>query len=61
MEISFIQSLEISSGNLLIFVERPISLGLLLSSIIILMISILFTKRTKRRMIQETGESQDMS
>ncbi|WP_396122122.1 tripartite tricarboxylate transporter permease [Caldibacillus thermoamylovorans] len=61
MEISFIQSLEISSGNLLIFVERPISLGLLISSIVILMISILFTKRTKRRMIQETGESQDMS
>lgn len=61
MEISFIQSLEMSSNNLLIFVNRPISLTLFICSIIILIISILFTKRTKRRIIQETGETQDLS
>ncbi|MCU9614776.1 tripartite tricarboxylate transporter permease [Caldibacillus lycopersici] len=61
METSFIQSLEISAGNLLIFVERPISLTLLIISAAVLVVSLILMKRTKKRIIQETGENQDLS
>jgi len=55
MESSFIQSLEISSGNLLIFFQRPISLTLLLLAGVLMIISIFLMKRTKKRIMQETG------
>jgi putative tricarboxylic transport membrane protein len=55
MESSFIQSLEISSGNLLIFFQRPISLTLLLLAGLLMIISIFLMKRTKKRILQETG------
>lgn len=56
MESSFIQSLEISSGNWLIFLQRPISLTLLLLAAVLVIVSIFLTKRTKKRIKQETGE-----
>ncbi|WP_141434217.1 tripartite tricarboxylate transporter permease [Bacillus sp. 03113] len=61
IESSFIQSLEMSSGNLLIFVQRPISLSILLVSGILLIISILLMKRTKKRVLQEAGEELEFS
>ncbi|MDM5329295.1 tripartite tricarboxylate transporter permease [Neobacillus sp. CF12] len=61
MESSFIQSLEISSGNVLIFFQRPISLTLLLLAGFLMIISIMLMKRTKKRIIQETGEQMEFS
>jgi putative tricarboxylic transport membrane protein len=61
MESSFIQSMEISSGNLLIFVQRPISFTLLLFAVFITIVSILLMKRTKKRILQETGDHMEFS
>ncbi len=59
MESSFIQSLEISSGNLLIFFQRPISLTLLILAGLLLIVSIILMRRTKKRILQETGEQME--
>ncbi|WP_144566886.1 tripartite tricarboxylate transporter permease [Neobacillus bataviensis] len=59
IESSFIQSLEISSGNLLIFFQRPISLTLLILAGIFLIFSIFLMRRTKKRILQETGENME--
>jgi putative tricarboxylic transport membrane protein len=56
IELYFIQSLEMSSGNPFIFLQRPISLTIFILAVMILIFSILLMKRTKKRMIQETGE-----
>lgn len=61
IESSFIQSMEMSSGNLLIFVQRPISLTILIIAVIFLILSVLLMKRTKRRILQETGEEMEFS
>lgn len=61
IEMSFIQSMEMSSGNLFIFVQRPISLTILIFAVIFLIISIFLMKRTKKRIFQETGESMEFS
>ncbi|WP_160725974.1 tripartite tricarboxylate transporter permease [Bacillus sp. USDA818B3_A] len=59
MESSFIQSLEISSGNLMIFFQRPISLTLLITAVVLLIVSIFLMRRTKQRILQETGEQME--
>lgn len=61
IESSFIQSMEMSSGNLLIFVQRPISLTILILAGIFLTLSVFLMKRTKKRLFQETGEEQEFS
>lgn len=61
IESSFIQSMEMSSGNLLIFVQRPISLTILILAGIFLILSVFLMKRTKKRLFQETGEEQEFS
>ncbi|MTT32329.1 tripartite tricarboxylate transporter permease [Terrilactibacillus sp. BCM23-1] len=61
IETYFLQSLEMSSGKLSIFVQRPISLTILLLAVIILIVSIILMKRTKRRILQETGEQMEIS
>lgn len=61
MESSFIQSLEMSSGNVMIFVQRPISLILLVLAVILLAVSLFLMKRTKKRIVQETGEHMEFS
>ncbi|WP_071394005.1 tripartite tricarboxylate transporter permease [Bacillus tuaregi] len=55
----FIQSLEMSSGSLFIFVQRPISLTILVLAVIAFIISIILMKRTKKRILQETGEQME--
>jgi putative tricarboxylic transport membrane protein len=57
----FTESMEMSSGNLLFFLERPISLTILIFAGIILVISVFLMKRTKRRIMQETGEQMEIS
>ncbi|WP_432806683.1 tripartite tricarboxylate transporter permease [Mesobacillus maritimus] len=61
IESSFIQSMEMSSGNLLIFIERPISLTILAIAVVFFILSIFLMKRTKKRIFQETGEEQEFS
>ncbi|MFS0635378.1 tripartite tricarboxylate transporter permease [Mesobacillus foraminis] len=61
MESSFIQSLEISSGNVMIFLERPISLTLLVLAVVLLSISLFLMKRTRKRIVQETGDHMEFS
>jgi putative tricarboxylic transport membrane protein len=61
IESSFIQSMEMSSGNLFIFVQRPISLTILLLAVILLALSIFLMKRTKKRLLQETNEKMEFS
>lgn len=61
IESSFIQSMEMSSGNLLIFIQRPISLTILIIAGIFLILSVFLMKRTKKRILQETGEEMEFS
>jgi putative tricarboxylic transport membrane protein len=61
IESSFIQSMEMSSGNLFIFVQRPISLTILVLAVIFLVLSIFLMKRTKKRLLQETSEKMEIS
>ncbi len=61
IESSFIQSMEMSSGNLLIFIQRPISLTILIIAILFLILSVFLMKRTKKRILQETGEEMEFS
>jgi putative tricarboxylic transport membrane protein len=61
IESSFIQSMEMSSGNLFIFVQRPLSLTILLLAVILLALSIFLMKRTKKRLLQETNEKMEFS
>jgi putative tricarboxylic transport membrane protein len=61
IESSFIQSMEISSGSLTIFVQRPISLTILIFAAVFLVFSIFLMKRTKNRILQETGEQAEFS
>ncbi|KKI90483.1 transporter [Bacillus sp. SA1-12] len=61
IESSFLQSMEMSSGNLLIFIQRPISLTILLVAVVFLIFSIFLMKRTKNRIMQETGEQMEFS
>ncbi|WP_338452957.1 tripartite tricarboxylate transporter permease [Niallia oryzisoli] len=61
IERNFIQSLEMSAGNPLIFIQRPISLIILVSAVMILILSIFLMKRTKKRVLQETGEQMEFS
>lgn len=49
VERSFIQSMEMSSGNLLIFVERPIALTIIIIAMLLLVLSIFLAKRTVHR------------
>lgn len=53
IERSFIQSMEMSSNNVLIFIERPISLTILILAAVLLIVSVYLMRRTKKR-IQET-------
>lgn len=59
MELSFIQSMEMSTGNLMIFFQRPISLTLFITSIMILIVSFLIIRRTKKRVRKEMAETPD--
>jgi putative tricarboxylic transport membrane protein len=61
IESSFIQSMEMSSGSLAIFIQRPISLSILIFAVIFLGLSIFLMKRTKNRILQETGEQAEFS
>ncbi|GAA4724571.1 tripartite tricarboxylate transporter permease [Brevibacillus fulvus] len=54
MEESFLQSMSMSAGDPRIFVERPISLAILLASAILLVISIKLVRRTNKRVKDET-------
>ncbi len=56
IESSFIQSMEMSGGQLSIFIERPISLAILIMAAVILVFSIYLMRRTKNRLLEETGE-----
>lgn len=59
IERNFIESLQMSSGNLSIFIQRPISLTILLFAVIFLVISMFLMNRTKKRLLQETGEQME--
>jgi len=61
IERNFIQSLEMAAGNPLIFVQRPISLIILVTAVMILILSIILVKRTKKRVLQETGDQMEFS
>lgn len=55
LERALIESLAMSGGNVLIFFQRGISLGLLITAAVLLLISLKLVKRTKQR-IKKAGE-----
>jgi putative tricarboxylic transport membrane protein len=61
LEQSFVQSLSISGGKFSIFVERPISLSILILSVILLLISLVLIRRTKLRVKETVGTAVDIS
>jgi putative tricarboxylic transport membrane protein len=54
LEQSLIQSMAMSAGNPLIFLQRPISASLLIISAVLLLLAIKLMRRTNRRIVQET-------
>ncbi|MBM7660037.1 putative tricarboxylic transport membrane protein [Bacillus mesophilus] len=61
LEQSFLQSMAMSNGSFLIFVQQPISLSILIVSIILLVLSISLARRTKTRIKEVVGEELDIS
>lgn len=61
LEQSFLQSMAMSNGSLLIFVTQPIALSILIASVILLVISISLIRRTKLRVKQVVGEDLDIA
>jgi putative tricarboxylic transport membrane protein len=59
-EQSLIQSMAMSNGSLWIFVQRPISLTLLILALLLLFVAMRLKRRTERRVVQEVGESVDL-
>lgn len=57
LEQSFTQSMAMSAGSLLIFLERPVSLTLIVLSAALLVVSVKLIRRTKKRLVQELTES----
>lgn len=56
MEQSFNQSMSMSGGSFGIFIDRPLTLSLLLAAVVMLVMSYILVRRTKRRVREETGE-----
>nr|WP_284638851.1 tripartite tricarboxylate transporter permease [Paenibacillus chinjuensis] len=61
MERSFLQSMALSGGSLGIFVERPITLGLMAAAIVLVFISVRLKRRTAKKMKEQTGEELEIS
>ncbi|MED4599530.1 tripartite tricarboxylate transporter permease [Paenibacillus validus] len=60
-EKSFIQSMAMSSGSFSIFFERPISLTIMLLSLVLFAFSIVMIKRTKARVKAAVGSDVDIA
>ncbi len=60
-EKSFIQSMAMSSGSFSIFFERPISLTIMLLSLVLFAFSIVMIKRTKARVKAAVGADVDIA
>jgi putative tricarboxylic transport membrane protein len=56
MEQSFMQSMAMSNGSMLIFVQHPISLTILIGAVVLLVVSIGLIRRTKSRVKEIVGE-----
>lgn len=61
LEQSFVQSMSMSNGNPLIFIQHPISLTLLILSALLLVVSILLMRRTKQRVKEVVGEEVEIA
>jgi putative tricarboxylic transport membrane protein len=61
LEQSFIQSMAMSNGSFMIFFESPISLTILLASVVLLFVSISLVRRTKLRVKEAVGEDLDIA
>ncbi|RAK20519.1 putative tricarboxylic transport membrane protein [Anoxybacillus vitaminiphilus] len=61
LEQSFVQSLSMSGGNFWIFIERPISLSILIASAILLFVSLILIRRTKLRAKEAVGSEVDIA
>ncbi|GAX90119.1 tripartite tricarboxylate transporter permease [Effusibacillus lacus] len=61
LEQSFVQSLSISGGKFSIFLERPISLSILILSAILLFVSLVLIRRTKLRVKEAIGAEVDIA
>jgi putative tricarboxylic transport membrane protein len=60
LEQSFIQSMAMSNGNPLIFLQRPISMTIILASFVLLYISLRLMRRTKMRIEKEAGQEMEI-
>ena len=60
MERGFIQSMAMSGDNLLIFVQRPISCGILILTVILTVISFKAMRKTKKMAAEAAGDDIDI-
>ncbi|MCK7607745.1 tripartite tricarboxylate transporter permease [Geobacillus stearothermophilus] len=61
LEQSFVQSLSMSGGSFSIFVERPLSLSILIGAAILLVVSLALVRRTKSSAKQAVGSDVDIA
>ncbi|WP_166240114.1 tripartite tricarboxylate transporter permease [Paenibacillus turpanensis] len=61
LESSFQQSMAMSNGNWLIFVQKPIALGILIAAAMLLVVSISLIRRTKARVKEVAGQELDLA
>jgi putative tricarboxylic transport membrane protein len=61
LERAWIQSMSMSAGSLLIFVQRPISCGILILTIILILVSIKMMRRTKKLVLDAAGDDVGLS
>ncbi|WP_426454147.1 tripartite tricarboxylate transporter permease [Paenibacillus sp. S-38] len=60
-EQSFLQSVSLSGGSLMIFLERPLSAGLLAGAALLLTVSIRLKKQTQKRIAEEAGDFEEIA
>ncbi len=60
LENNLLQSLSMSGGGLLIFVERPIALALIASAVVLLFTSLALVRYTRRRVDETTAKEMEL-
>ena len=60
MERGFVQAMAMSADSLLIFVQRPISCGILILAVVLSLLSVKTMRRTKKRAVESAGDDVDI-
>lgn len=61
LEKSFLQSMAMSDGSFIIFVQRPVTVTLLIAAMVLVTVSLRLKNRTRKRVTEERGEELEIA